>query len=63
MECIDEYQQISRGSNLNPAQKFQFLHNFLTKDVQRSYLDHVAHYVTIFQQAVHLINQEHNSPV
>lgn len=60
---MDEYQQIARDYKLNPGQKLQYLHNILSKDAQRFYLDRVAHYATTFQQAIDMINQEYNSPV
>lgn len=63
MECVDEYQQITRDYKLTPSQKLQYLHNILSKDASRFYLDRVSHYVTTFQQAVEMIDHEYNSIV
>lgn len=63
MEFVDEYQQIARDYKLTATQKLQYLHNILSKDASRFYLDRVAHYATTFQQAVEMIDQEYNSIV
>lgn len=63
MNHVNEYQQIARDYKLNPAQKLKYLHNILSKDVRKFYLDWVAHFVTKFRQAIDTINQEYNSSV
>lgn len=44
-------------------QKFQYLHNILTKDAQRLCQTHVQKYATSFQEAVAMIETEYSSPV
>ena len=63
MEFVDEYSQISRGYNLNPSQKLQYLDNLLNGDAKRYYLDKVDGYASSFQQAVSMLENEYNSPV
>ena len=63
MEFVDEYFQISRGYNLGPFQKLQYLQNVLHGDAKRFYLDKVDGYATAFQQAVAMLEYEYNSPV
>lgn len=38
------------------------MHNILTKDAQRFYIDRVKAYVTSFEQVVKMIDDEYNSP-
>lgn len=63
MEYVDEYQQISIDYQLSTQQKLQYLHNLLSKDAKRFYLERVSTYAQTFQQAVELVNEEYNSPV
>lgn len=63
MEFVDDYQQVAIDYNLSPPQKLQYIHNLLSKDAKRFYLERVATYAQTFQQAVDMVNQEYNSPV
>lgn len=63
MKFVEKYQEISRDYNLRSYQKLQYLHNILSNDAHRFYLDRFAHYATTFQQTVEINNQEYNSPV
>ena len=63
MEFVDEYLQIGRDYSLSPTQKLQYMHNILSGDAKRYYLDRIDGYATSFQQAVELIEREYNSPV
>lgn len=63
LEYVDEYEQISLDYNLTPPQKLQYMHNIVTKDAQRFYIDRVKAYANTFEQAVRMIDEEYNSPV
>lgn len=60
---VDAYNQIARDYKLNPSQNLQYLHNTLSKDAQRFYIDRVEQYATTYQQAIDMIDREYNSPV
>lgn len=62
-EYVDSYIQIARDYNLTMDQKLQYLHNALSKDALRFYLNAVQPYATTFQQAVAMIDREYNSTV
>lgn len=63
MGYLDKYQQFAGNYKLSPAQKLQHFLNILSKDARRIYLDRVAQYAIIFQQAIAMMNQENNSSV
>lgn len=63
MEFVDEYLQVCRDYSLSPSRKLQYLHNLLSGDAKRFYLDKVDGIATTFQHAVQLINDEYNSHV
>lgn len=62
-EFVDEYEQMSIDYNLTGPQKLQYLHNIVTKDAHRFYIDRVKAYATTYEQAVGMIEAEYNSPV
>lgn len=62
-EYVDEYRQVRADYNLTPAQKLQFIHNILSKDAQRFFVDRVKNYATNFEHAVELVDIEYNSAV
>ncbi|GAB0496835.1 hypothetical protein MMPV_008156 [Pyropia vietnamensis] len=63
MEYVAEYQQVARDYDLNQMQRFQYMHNILSGDAKRYYLDKVQGYATSFTQAVDMISTEYNSIV
>lgn len=63
MEFVDDYLQILKDFGLTNEQRKQFMHNLLSKDAKRYYLERVDPYAQTFQQAVGMINQEYNSIV
>lgn len=62
-EFVDEYRQVSTDDGLTSAQKLQFIHNILSKDAQRVFVDRVERYATSFEHAVEMIDAEYNSTV
>ena len=63
MEFFDEYIHVCRDYALSPTQKLQYMHNLLSGDAKRFYLDRVDGYATSYQQAIDLIEKEYNWPV
>ncbi len=63
MEYVAEYQQVARDYDLNQEQRFQYMHNILSGDAKRFYLDKVQSYATSFNQAVDMVSAEYNSIV
>ena len=63
MEFVDEYMQVCRDYSLSPKQKLHYMHNLLSGDAKRFYLDRVDGYATSYQQAIDLVENEYNSPV
>lgn len=41
----------------------KYMHNIVTKDANRFYIDRVKAYKTIFEQAVRMIYEEYNSSI
>ena len=62
-EYVDEYRQVARDYGLNQKQKLDYLHNLLSGDAKRFYLDVVDGYASGFQQAVDMVEGEYNSIV
>ena len=56
MEFVDEYMQVCRDYSLSPTQKLQYMHNLLSGDAKRFYLDRVDGYATSYQQQSILLN-------
>lgn len=63
MEYIDNYFQVAHYYKHNAAQRIEYLHNILSNDSQRFYLDRFQTYAINFQQTVDMINKNYNSPV
>lgn len=63
MEYVAEYQQVARDYDLSQEQRFQYMHNILSGDAKRFYLDKVQSYATSFSQAVDMVSTEYNSIV
>ncbi|KAK1863391.1 hypothetical protein I4F81_005947 [Pyropia yezoensis] len=63
MEYVAEYQQVARDYDLSQEQRFQYMHNILSGDAKRFYLDRVQSYATSFSQAVDMVSTEYNSIV
>lgn len=63
MEYVAEYQQVARDYDLSQEQRFQFMHNILSGDAKRFYLDKVQSYASSFSQAVDMVSAEYNSIV
>ncbi|KAK1864449.1 hypothetical protein I4F81_006995 [Pyropia yezoensis] len=63
MEYVAEYQQVGRDYDLSQEQRFQYMHNILSGDAKRFYLDKVQSYATSFSQAVDMVSTEYNSIV
>lgn len=49
--------QVLEDYRLSNAQELRFLHNLLTKDAQRFFLDKVKLFVDLFEQAVALMEK------
>lgn len=62
-EYVDGYNQMSLDYNLSDKQKRQYLHNLLSKDALRYYLDQVQPFTATYQQAIDAIDREYNSVV
>lgn len=62
-EYGDEYRQMSRDYKLSQEKKLHYLHNLLFGDAKQYYLDVFDVYSTSFQQAVDMVEREHNSHV
>lgn len=57
---VDSHQEIAKDYYLLRDKKVQYLHNILSKNALRFYLDAVRSYVTTYQQAVAMIDREYN---
>lgn len=62
-EYVDSCLRIPKDYNFTMEQKLQSLHNVLSTDALRFYLDAVQPHATTFKQAVAMNDQEYNSPV
>lgn len=62
-ECVTEHQQVARDYDLSQNQRFQYMHNILSGDAKRFYLDKVQSYATSFNPAVDMVITEYNSVV
>lgn len=62
-EFVDHYVQVCNDYSLTQNQRLLLMHNILSKDAQRFYLDRVRDYASTFEQAVNMIEMEYNSPV
>lgn len=62
-EYVDGYNQLFLNYNLSDKQKMQYLHNLLSKDALRFYLDRVQPFTVTYQQAIDAIDREYNSAV
>ncbi|KAK1866676.1 hypothetical protein I4F81_009192 [Pyropia yezoensis] len=62
-EYVAEYQQVARNYDLSQEQRFQLMHNILSGDAKRFYLDEVQSYASTFKQAVEMVSAEYNSIV
>ena len=63
MEIVDEYIQVCRDCALSQTQKLLYMHNLLSGDATRFFLDLVDGYATSYQQAICRIENEYNSSV
>lgn len=63
MDYVAEYQQVARDYGLSASQKKQYLHNLLRDDAKRFYLDRIDNDVSLYSEAVRLIENEYNSIV
>lgn len=63
MEYVAEYQQVARDYDLSQEQRFQYMHNIMSGDAKRFYLDKVQAYASSFSQAVDMVSAEYNSIV
>ena len=63
MAFVDKYIHVCRDYALSQTQKLQYMHNLLSGDAKRFYLDRVDGYATSYQQAIDLVEKEYNSPV
>lgn len=59
----DEYEQIAADYNLSMDQRLRYLHNLLSKDAHRFYLDFVKPSARTYHDAISLIDKEYNSVV
>lgn len=62
-DFVDNYEQISEDYNLNEEQKLQYLHNLMSKDAHRFYLEKVKPNAKTYVDAVIMIDKEYNSVV
>ena len=62
-ECVDDYRHVARAYGLKQRQKLDYLHNLLSGDAKRFYLDVVDGCAPGFQQAVDMVGGEYNSIV
>ena len=62
-EYVDEYRRVARDYGLTQHQKLDYLHNLLSGDAKRFYLDVVDGYASGFQQIVEMVQGEYNSTV
>lgn len=62
-EFVDLYQQIFNDYNLSTEQELQHLHNILSKNAFRFYLDSVQPYATTCQKPVSMMDREYESSV
>lgn len=62
-EFVSEYQSMSRDYNLSANQRFQFLHNILSGDAKRYYLNTIQGHARDYTEAVAMIESEYNPPV
>lgn len=63
MDYVAEYQQVARDFGLSASQRKQYLHNLLRDDAKRFYLDRIDNDVSLYSEAVRLIEDEYNSIV
>lgn len=58
MDYVNNYFQVSADYVLGPQHKFQYLHNILSKDSRRLYLEIVSTQAQSFQQMFYMVNQD-----
>lgn len=63
MDFVAGHQLVARDYRLNNAQKKQYLHNLLRDDAKHFYLDRIDNRVTLYSEAVRLIDAEYYSIV
>lgn len=62
-DFVDNYEQVAENYDYSEKQNLKYLHNLLSKDAHRYYLEKVKPNVTNYIDAMKLIEKEYNSVV